>query len=142
MFKEASSKMPETSSTQNNDGESFAALFEQSLPTTKFAEGDVIVSVNGTELMGRNPLVILGEALTKAEATDGRLTFDVKPVKEGAPAKVTIAIPVLGTYGPTFPLDCAKSQKIIGCILFRPVNNLLGTLFTTGTIAWMRITTD
>jgi hypothetical protein len=81
--------------------------------TGKFTKGDVILGVNGAALKGRNPLVVLGSALTEAEATDGVLTFDVKPADEGAAKQVTVDIPVLGAYSEAFPLNCAKSEKII-----------------------------
>jgi len=90
---------------------------EQTQPNTpaygKFNKGDVIVGVNGVVLKGKNPLVILGEALTKAEASDGVLTFEVKPGKEGQVKKVTVKIPVMGAYSKTFPLQCDKSRRII-----------------------------
>jgi hypothetical protein len=78
----------------------------------KFEKGEVIVGVNGKMLQGRNPLPILGAALTEAEATDGKLTFDLL-AKTGAARQVTIKIPVLGPYSKTFPLGSAKSAKII-----------------------------
>lgn len=90
---------------------------EKTQPNTpaygKFSVGDIIVGVNGVALKGKNPLVVLGEALTKAEATDGAVTFDVKPGKDAAVKKVTVKIPVLGAYGKTFPLNSEKSRKII-----------------------------
>lgn len=90
---------------------------EASQPNTpaagKFDQGDVILGVNGAALKGRNPLVVLGSALTEAEATDGVLTFVVKPAGDGAVKKVSVKIPVLGAYSETFPLKCAKSAKII-----------------------------
>ena len=79
----------------------------------KFNKGDIIVGVNGVSLKGKDPFVTLGTALTEAEATDGVLAFDVKPGKEGQVKKVAIKIPVLGVYSKTFPLKCAKSNKII-----------------------------
>ncbi len=79
----------------------------------KFDKGDIIVGVNGVSLKGKNPLVVLGTALTAAEATDGVLAFDIKPGKDGKVKKVTIKIPVMGAYSKTFPLKCAKSNKII-----------------------------
>lgn len=79
----------------------------------KFNKGDVIVGVNGELLKGKNPLVILGSALTKAEASDGVLVFDVKSEKEGQVKRVSIKIPVMGAYSKTFPLQCDKSKKII-----------------------------
>jgi len=79
----------------------------------KFSKGDIIIGVNGAKLEGKNPMVVLGSALTDAEATDGILKFDVKPGKGGEPKQVTVTIPVLGAYSKTFPLNCEKSKKII-----------------------------
>ena len=69
--------------------------------------------MNGVELKGIDPLVALGNALTAAEATDGRMVFDVKAGEEAAVRQVTVMIPVLGTYSDTWPLNCGKSKKII-----------------------------
>lgn len=79
----------------------------------KFNKGEVISSVNGVALEGHNPYVILGEALTKAEAGDGNLVFDVVSADGKESRKVAVAVPVLGAYGPNWPLDCRKSQEII-----------------------------
>lgn len=79
----------------------------------KLNQGDVVLGINGAMLEGKNPLVVLGTALTAAEATDGNLTFDLKPANQGASKQVTITIPVLGAYSQTFPLNCAKSKAIV-----------------------------
>jgi hypothetical protein len=85
---------------------------EETVPGTpadgKFAKGDVITGVNGVALQGRNPFVVLGEALTAAEAKDGKLVFELEGKKP-----VTVEIPVLGAYSATWPLNCPKSQAII-----------------------------
>jgi len=79
--------------------------------TGKFGKGDVIEGVNGVALKGKNPFVVLGNAITEAEATDGKLSFAV--LREGGRSKVTIGIPVLGAYSKTWPRNCAKSRKVI-----------------------------
>jgi len=79
----------------------------------KFHKGDIILGVNGALLKGKNPFVVLGSALTEAEATDGVVTVDVKQGENGVARQVTIKIPVLGAYSKTFPLNCDKSGKII-----------------------------
>ena len=43
----------------------------------KFAKGEILTGINGTALKGLDPFVAMGNALTKAEATDGRMVFDV-----------------------------------------------------------------
>ena len=79
----------------------------------KLSKGDVVLGINGAMLAGKNPLVVLGTALTEAEATDGILTLNIKPGNDGAPKQVTITVPVLGAYSKTFPLNCEKSKTII-----------------------------
>ena len=78
----------------------------------RFRPGEMIVAVNGRSLEGKNPDVVLGNAITTAEASDGRLLFEVE-AKAGR-RKVDVRIPVLGTYAKNWPVDCPKSAKIIG----------------------------
>ena len=79
----------------------------------KFGKGDVISGINGVALKGRNPFVVIGSALTAAEAGDGRLVFDVQAAGSTEVKPVLVTIPVLGAYSPTWPLDCRKSQAIV-----------------------------
>ncbi|MBT3201370.1 MAG: hypothetical protein HN350_15830, partial [Phycisphaerales bacterium] len=79
----------------------------------KFKKGEVITGVNGVALKGKNPFVTLGNALTKAEAANGLMIFDVTSVNGKSKRKQTVRIPVLGPYSPTWPLNCKKSNKII-----------------------------
>ena len=93
------------------------ATVDKTLPNTpadgKFKAGQIITGINGVKFIGRNPIPILGEALTTAEATDGGLVFDVKDNEQTPETKVKIAIPVLGSYGATWPLNSEKSKRII-----------------------------
>ena len=68
--------------------------------------------VSTARCSGKNPLVLLGNALTEAEAKDGTLTFDVR-ARNGRQAQDPVKMPVLGAYSPTFPLNCAKSKAIV-----------------------------
>ena len=86
----------------------------------KLELGDVISAVNGRDLEGKisiwfmkeaDPRRILGEALGKAEATDGRLVFAV--MRGERALDVTLNLPVLGGYSKTWPVDCRKSDVII-----------------------------
>ena len=90
---------------------------EQTMPRSpaagKFKRGEVITGINGVSLKGRNPFVTMGDALTKAEATDGRMVFDVASADGKSERKETVSIPVLGAYSKTWPLDCGKSKTII-----------------------------
>ncbi len=79
----------------------------------KFNKGEIITGINGVALKGLNPFVACGEALTKAEATDGKMEFDVTSADGKTTRKETVGIPVMGTYSKTWPLDCKKSKEII-----------------------------
>lgn len=79
----------------------------------KFGKGEIITGVNGVSLKGLNPFVTFGQALTKAEASDGKMLFDVTSADGKASRKVSITIPVMGAYSKTWPLDCNKSKKVI-----------------------------
>ena len=46
----------------------------------KFAKGEILTVINGTALNGLDPFVAMGNALTKAEASDGKMVFDVKAI--------------------------------------------------------------
>lgn len=76
-----------------------------------FKKGDIITGVNGTPHKGKNLFIVLGNAITKAEATDGKLLFDIE--REGEKKQVMVKIPILGTYSNTWPVNCEKSKKII-----------------------------
>lgn len=62
----------------------------------KFAKDEILTGINGTDLKGLNPFVVMGNALTKAEATDGRMVFDVTSADGKTQRKETVIIPVLG----------------------------------------------
>jgi hypothetical protein len=77
----------------------------------KFQKGDILVKVNGQPISDSEPYIALGEALTAAEASDGKLVFAIK--RGDKEASVTLTIPVLGAYSRTWPLNCKKSDTII-----------------------------
>jgi hypothetical protein len=79
----------------------------------KLEPGVLIVGVNGTPLDASDPWPVLGSALTRAEASDGILNFDIRKNAASAPGKVQIKIPVLGRYAETFPLKCPKTDAIV-----------------------------
>jgi len=79
----------------------------------KFAKGEILTGINGTNLKGLNPFVVMGNVLTNAEATDGKMVFDVTSADCKTQRKETVTIPVLGAYSKTWPLDCMKSKRII-----------------------------
>jgi len=79
----------------------------------KFAKNEILTGINGTALKGLDPFVVMGNALTKAEATDGKMVFDVTSADGKTQRQETVTIPVLGAYSKTWPLNCKKSKRII-----------------------------
>jgi hypothetical protein len=77
----------------------------------KFQKGDVLLKVNGKPVSEPEPYIALGNALTAAEAGDGKLDFAIK--RGDKEETVTLTIPVLGAYSKIWPLDCKKSDEII-----------------------------
>ena len=77
----------------------------------KVNKGELILGVNGQPLKGLNPYEVLGKAITKAEASDGKLLFDLE--SKSGERQVAIQIPVLGAWGKNWPVDCPKSEKIV-----------------------------
>jgi len=73
-------------------------------------KGQIIETINGVNMTDsdRDPRLILGELITRAEASDGRINLAIK-----GGDTVTVNIPVMGSYSPTWPLDCEKSAKIV-----------------------------
>ncbi len=76
--------------------------------TGKLQKGQIIESINGVILKDEDPRIILGDIITEAEAKDGKVVFAVQGV-----GNVTVEIPVMGAYSPTWPLNCPKSDKIV-----------------------------
>ena len=98
--------------------------------THKLKAGQIIESVNGVTLKDYDPRMILGGIITKAEATDGIVKLKVKDGPTTAAQEVTVKIPVLGAYSATWPLKCAKSDKIVRGVadyLARSGNHSYGT---------------
>lgn len=81
--------------------------------TGSFRKGQIIESINGQSLKEIDPRIRLGRVLEAAESTDGVLRFLVKDDAKSATKEVVVNIPVLGAYSETWPLDCAKSEKIV-----------------------------
>lgn len=86
---------------------------ENSPSDGKFKVGQILTGVNGIPFNDNNLYVVLGNALTSAEATDGKLVFDVKENEQADVKKVTVQIPILGRYSNTWPINCEKSNRII-----------------------------
>jgi len=76
--------------------------------TGKLKQGQIIESINGRVLKDRDPRIILGDLVTEAEATDGKVRLRIKDQGD-----VTVQIPVMGSYSDTWPVNCPKSDKIV-----------------------------
>lgn len=76
--------------------------------------GDVILGV-GEKPFSYDPRTEFGKALTGAEAQSGQLLLI--RWRSGAQKKVTLKLPILGTYSATAPYHCSKSKLILeeGC---------------------------
>jgi hypothetical protein len=76
--------------------------------------GDVILGV-GDKPFSYDPRTEFGKALTGAEAQSGQLPLI--RWRSGAQKKVTLKLPILGTYSATAPYHCSKSKLILeeGC---------------------------
>ncbi len=75
----------------------------------KLKKDQIIESINGHVLKDIDPRMWLGKMIALAEAADGQMKFKIKD----APKIVLVQIPALGAYSKTWPLDCAKSDKIV-----------------------------
>lgn len=74
-------------------------------------KGDVIVAANDRAIEGIDPRVPLGQALTEAEANSGKLILRLS--RNDVLHEATVQVPVLGSYSPTWPMNCRKSRGII-----------------------------
>ena len=82
--------------------------------TGKLKKGQIIETINGQKLADIDPRIQLGRIVAAAEATDGVVTFMVKDKPDAkAEEVVLVKIPVLGAYSKTWPLNCAKSDRIV-----------------------------
>jgi hypothetical protein len=73
---------------------------------------DALLGVNGKPFEeGTDPRKTLGQAITAAEAADGRLILTVE--RRGRTLKARVPIRVLGAYSATWPFDCPKSARIL-----------------------------
>ena len=71
--------------------------------------GDVILGI-GDKPFDADPRVLFGQAISKAEI-HGEL--NLLHWRDGKTRRAKIMLPVLGTYGPTAPWKCPKSEKVL-----------------------------
>jgi len=72
----------------------------------KFKKGDIIIGINGKKF-GKSPKLELAAAIEVSEIK-GELVLTLKGNKN-----VALNIPTLGSYSPTAPYNCKKTDKII-----------------------------
>jgi len=81
--------------------------------TGQLKRGMIIESINGEVLKDIDPRVQLGNMITKIEAADGKVRLMVKDKPDAEAAPVEFSIPAMGAYSDTWPVDCAKSDRIV-----------------------------
>ncbi len=81
--------------------------------TGELRPGQIIDTINGRRLADIDPRIQLGDLITAAEASDGRVVFVVRDAEDAEPRTLEVRIPVLGAYSETWPMDCAKSDRIV-----------------------------
>ena len=74
----------------------------------KLKVGQIIESINGSELANIDPRIQLGNILADAEATDGIIKFKIR----GISSPVELNVPVLGRYSKTWPINCANLIRL------------------------------
>ena len=81
--------------------------------TGQLQRGQIIESINGEKLRDIDPRIQLGNIITQAEARDGVINILVREDEDSIARNVTVRIPRLGSYSPTWPLNCPKSNQIV-----------------------------
>jgi hypothetical protein len=78
----------------------------------KLMVGDVIYSANG-KMLGNETEHVMSAAITQSETAQagGRLTLGVRRGKQNIGVNLTLE--VMGTYSPTAPFNCLKTEKIV-----------------------------
>ncbi|MBK1876472.1 DUF6288 domain-containing protein [Pelagicoccus mobilis] len=118
-------------------GDTFMTVMEVPENTPAFGIlqfGDTVHSANGVQLStglwdATTPKmdirIPLGNAITEAEATDGKLTLGIQ--REGEHLEVVINLPVLGAYSASWPLDDTKSDIIVNAYADSLIEYIQGT---------------
>jgi len=81
--------------------------------TGKLRAGQIIDSINGETLADIDPRIQLGNMITKAEAKDGIVRLMIRDDEKSEAKEVVVQIPALGSYGDSWPVNCAKSERIV-----------------------------
>ncbi len=77
---------------------------------------DVILGISGKKF-DSDARIAFGKAITEAEKAENRGKLKLIRWRKGKTENVTLPLNVMGSYGPTAPMDCRKSKRILdnGC---------------------------
>jgi len=78
----------------------------------KVFAGDVIYSANG-KMLGDKAWEVMGAAITESETREGKGKLVLGLRRDSKNLDVEITLAVMGTYSPTAPYDCPKTERII-----------------------------
>ncbi len=78
----------------------------------KLQAGDVILGINGRQFSS-DARMAFGNAITDAEKAENRGQLKLMRWRGGNTQTVTLQLKVMGTYSPTAPMACPKSQIIL-----------------------------
>jgi hypothetical protein len=95
--------------------------------------GDQVLSAGREKFTAKTDArMILGNAIGRAEAKDGRLDLVIQ--RDGRKQNVKVTLPVTGPYAPTWPHGCVKSQRILeeACQYLRGMQLPNGMVVTDG----------
>jgi hypothetical protein len=95
-------------------------VFKGSPADGKLQPGDVLTGVAGKPFSAHTfgggahgyegPIMDLGDAIDKAEGKDGKLTLNV--VRGSSTLEVVVPLEAIGSFSPTFPVHCRKSELL------------------------------
>ncbi|MDB9741641.1 DUF6288 domain-containing protein [Akkermansiaceae bacterium] len=84
--------------------------FENSPAENVLELGDEIVGINGKKF-NKNFTALIAEEINLAEGSNGKLKLEI--LRDSKPRFVTLDIEPIGSYAPTWPKNCKKSQVIL-----------------------------
>ncbi len=76
------------------------------------AVGDVFLGV-GDKKFSYDPRTEFGKAITQAESEKGNGKLVLTRWRDGQINDVVLTLPVMGSFSPTAPYDCPKSQQVL-----------------------------
>jgi len=91
----------------------------------KLEVGDVILGINGKPF-DSDARIAFGKAITEAEKTKNRGRLGLIRWRKGKTKDVTLQLKVMGSYGPTAPMNCPKTLKILNNACDYIVKNGIG----------------